>query len=42
MGEEDDERRNGKQQYGTLSVPAESVAKRQRENTEEEMTALHG
>ena len=40
-GEEDDERRNGKHQYGTALVPAESVAKRQRENTEEKMTSLH-
>ena len=34
-GEEDDERRNGKQQCDNVSSLAESVVKKQRENTEE-------
>ena len=33
--EEDDEGRNGKQQCDNVSFPAESVVKKQRENTEE-------
>ena len=34
-GEEDNEGRNGKQQCDNVSFPAESVMKKQRENTEE-------
>ena len=37
-GEEDDERRNGKQQCDNMSFLAESVVKKQRENTEENGT----
>ena len=38
-GEEDDERRNGKHQCDNVSYLAESVVKKQRENTEENGTA---
>ena len=37
-GEEDNERRNGKQQCGNVSVLAESVVKRQKEDKEEKKT----
>ena len=37
-GEEDDERRNGKQHCGNLSFLADSMVKKQRENTEENGT----
>ena len=37
-GEEDDDGRNGKQQYDKVPFPAESVVKKQRENTEENGT----
>ena len=35
LGEEDNEGRNGKQQCDNVSYPAESIVKKQRENTEE-------
>ena len=38
--EEDDERRNGKQQYDNVLSPAESVVKKQRKNTEEKWNHL--
>ena len=34
-GEQDNEGRNGKQQCDNMSFPAESVVKKQKENTEE-------